>query len=96
MPYRIYQGKEVRTSDLLVLPRGEISVDIDTLELRIGDGYTPGGIPLTVTSTGTTVVATAGVDGGGSASVFLPTEGVDGGLSASTYLNDELINGGGA
>lgn len=77
MPYRIYQGKEIRTTDLLVLPRGEISVDLDTLEARIGDGATPGGIPLSTTSTGTTT--TTNVDGGSAASVFTADESFDGG-----------------
>lgn len=95
MPYRIYQGKEVITTDALVLPRGQIFVDLDTLELRLGDGYTPGGIPVSVATTSTGGVLSA-IDGGGAASIFLPTEGIDSGSAASVYLSSEVFDGGGA
>lgn len=75
MPYRIYQGKEVITSDALVLPRGQIFVDLNTLDAYVGDGATPGGVPLSVTGT-TTQTA---VDGGSAATVFTSDETLDGG-----------------
>lgn len=75
MPYRVYQGKEILTSNPPVLPRGQISVDINSLILHIGDGLTPGGVPVT----GTTGGGTTAVDGGGAAAVFGPDEILDGG-----------------
>jgi hypothetical protein len=75
MPYRVYQGKEILTASAPVLPRGQITVDLTSLILHIGDGATPGGIPVT----GTTGGGTTGVDGGGAAAVFGPDEILDGG-----------------
>ena len=75
MPYRVYQGKEILTSSPPILPRGQVSVDLVSLILHIGDGATPGGIPVQ----GTTGGGTTNVDGGGAASVFTPDETFDGG-----------------
>lgn len=75
MPYRIYQGKEVITTDALVLPRGQIFVDLNTLDAFVGDGATPGGVPISVTGTG----GPTAVDGGSAATVFTPDETLDGG-----------------
>jgi hypothetical protein len=75
MPYRVYQGKEILTTSAPVLPRGQITVDLTSLILHIGDGLTPGGVPVS----GTTGGGTTNVDGGGAASVFTPNETFDGG-----------------
>ncbi len=75
MPYRIYQGKEVLSTEPLVLPRGQIFVDLNTLDAYVGDGSTPGGVPLSVTGG----VGQLPIDGGGAASIFAPGEGIDGG-----------------
>jgi len=75
MPYRVYQGKEILTTSAPVLPRGQITVDLTSLILHIGDGLTPGGVPVS----GTTGGGTTNVDGGGAASVFTPDETFDGG-----------------
>jgi len=74
MPYRIYQGKEVLTDDALVLPRGQIFVDLNTLDAYVGDGATPGGVPISVTG-----ISPTAVDGGSAATVFTPDETLDGG-----------------
>ena len=76
MPYRIYQGKEVITSDALILPRGQLFVDLNTLDTYVGDGATPGGVPISVS--GGTPTSTS-VDGGSAATVFTPDETLDGG-----------------
>lgn len=94
MPYRIYQGKEIRTSDLIILPRGEIQVDIDTLEARIGDGATPGGIPFTATGTGGGGSLVGG-DGGSASTVYDLLSLLDGGASATVYDNSQLALDGG-
>jgi len=75
MPYRVYQGKEILTTNPPVLPRGQVSVDLNSLVLHIGDGLTPGGVPVTGLGSGGTLA----IDGGGAASVFTPDETFDGG-----------------
>jgi hypothetical protein len=75
MPYRVYQGKEILTSSAPVLPRGQITVDLNSLILHIGDGATPGGIPVSGLGSG----GTTAIDGGGASSVFTPDETFDGG-----------------
>jgi hypothetical protein len=75
MPYRVYQGKEILTASAPVLPRGQITVDLTSLILHIGDGVTPGGVPVS----GATGIGTTAIDGGGASSVFTPNETFDGG-----------------
>ena len=77
MPYRIYQGKEVLTDDPLILPRGQIFVDLNTLQVHVGDGFTPGGVPVGPDAGGGT--GTSDIDGGGAAAVYTPNETLDGG-----------------
>lgn len=77
MPFRIYQGKEVLTDEPLVLPRGQIFVDLNTLQVHVGDGFTPGGVPVGPDAGGT--VSPTDIDGGGAAAIYTPNEILDGG-----------------
>jgi len=79
MPYRIYQGKEILAQGPIALRRGELFLELDTLELFVSDG-TSGAIP----------VGTGG--GGGSFTGTVAFSQLSGQIGESQIASGSIIN----
>lgn len=82
MPYRIYQGKEILAQGPIALRRGELYLELDTLELFVSDGSS-------------TPIPVGNMGGGGTTSTFTGTiafSQLTGQIGESQIAGGSIIN----